>query len=55
MNRVVDALSRKNLLLCEIRANSVGFGILKDLYAKDENFKEAFEDCNDPIAKNREP
>lgn len=55
MNKIGDALSRKNLLLCEIQANNVGFESLKELYAKDVDFKEAFEACNDLIAKNREP
>lgn len=55
MNKVVDVLSRKNLLLCEIQINSVGFEGLKKLYIEDANFKEAYEACLDPICRNNEP
>lgn len=49
MNKVFGALSRKPLLLCEIQTKSVGFEGLKELYAEDADFKEAYEACLDPI------
>lgn len=49
MNKVADALSRMNLLLCEMQTNSVGFESLKESYADDADFKEAFTTCGDPI------
>jgi len=40
-NRVVDALSRRCLLLNEMGVNVVGFDFMRELYEDDANFKEA--------------
>jgi hypothetical protein len=38
-NKVVDALSRKCLLLQEFRVKTLGFENLKDMYAGDADFR----------------
>ena len=38
-NKVVDALSRKCLLLQEFRVKTLGFENLKDMYVGDANFR----------------
>jgi hypothetical protein len=42
-NKVVDALSRKCLLLQEFRLKTLDFDGLRDMYADDPDFKEAYE------------
>jgi hypothetical protein len=42
-NKVVDALSRKCLLLQEFKVKTLGFDDLKDMYADDPDFKEVYE------------
>jgi hypothetical protein len=42
-NKVVDALSRKCLLLQEFKVKTLGFDDLRDMYADDPDFKEAYE------------
>jgi hypothetical protein len=42
-NKVADALSRKSLLLQEFKVRMLGFDDLKDMYADDSDFKEAYE------------
>jgi hypothetical protein len=37
-NKVVDALSRKCLLLQEFRVKTLGFDDLRDMYRDDPNF-----------------
>ena len=44
-NRVVDALSRRHLLLIEMQIEVVGFKELKNLYPKDPNCDEAWKVC----------
>ena len=52
-NRVVDALSRRQLLLAVMQVEVVGFDELKNLYPKDPNFVEAWKACKEPIALDR--
>ena len=40
-NKVVDALSRRHILLIEMQIELVGFKELKDLYLEDPYFFEA--------------
>ena len=52
-NRVVDALSRRQLLLTVMQVEVVGFDELKNLYPEDPNFVEAWNACKEPIAIGR--
>jgi hypothetical protein len=52
-NKVVDALSRKCLLLQEFRVKTLGFGDLRDMYRDDPDFKEAYEVAENPILGDR--
>jgi hypothetical protein len=40
-NKVVDALSRRCLILQEFQVKTLGFEHLKDMYCDDPDFKEA--------------
>jgi hypothetical protein len=48
-NKVVDALSRKCLLLQEFRVKTLGFDDLKEMYVDDQDFKEVYEVAKNPI------
>jgi hypothetical protein len=52
-NKIVDALSRKCLLLQEFRVKTLGFDDLKDMYRDDPDFKEAYEAVKNPILRDR--
>jgi 5-bromo-4-chloroindolyl phosphate hydrolysis protein len=52
-NKVVDALSRKCLLLQELRVKTLGFDDLKEMYQDDLDFKEAYEATENPILRDR--
>jgi hypothetical protein len=52
-NNVVDALSRKCLILQEFRVKTLGFDNLKEMYRGDADFKEAYEACENPILRDR--
>ena len=52
-NRVVDALSRRQLLLTVMQVEVVGFDELKNLYPEDPNFVEAWKACKEPITVDR--
>jgi hypothetical protein len=52
-NKVVDALSRKCLLLQEFKVKTLGFDDLRDMYADDQDFKEAYEVAENPILRDR--
>jgi hypothetical protein len=52
-NKVADALSRKCLLLQEFRAKTLGFDDLRDMYADDPDFKEAYEAAENPVFRDR--
>ena len=52
-NKVVDALSRKRILVQESQIQELGFDFLKELYETDSDFKEAFEACKNPILGDR--
>ena len=54
-NKVVDALSRRALLLQESTIQVLGFENLKDLYQTDTDFKEAYEACQNPLLRNNGP
>jgi hypothetical protein len=52
-NKVVDALSRKCLLMQEFRVKTLGFDNLKEMYRDDPNFKEAYEAYENPFLRDR--
>ena len=43
LNKGADALSRRHLLLSVLASKVLGFEIVKDMYATDEDFKEIYE------------
>jgi hypothetical protein len=50
-NKVADALSRKCFLLQEFKVRTLGFDDLKDMYADDSDFKEAYEAVENPVLR----
>jgi hypothetical protein len=52
---VADALSSKCLLLQEFRFKTLGFENLKDMYAGDVDFVEAYEAAENPFLRDRRP
>jgi hypothetical protein len=52
-NKVIDALSRKCLLMQEFRVKTLGFDNLKEMYKDDPDFKEAYEASENPILRDR--
>jgi hypothetical protein len=52
-NKVVDALSRRCLLMQEFRVKNLGFDNLKEMYRDDPDFKEAYEASENPILRDR--
>ena len=52
-NKVVDALSRRCLILQEIQVKTLGFEHLKDMYCDDPDFKEAYKACVNPMLRDR--
>jgi hypothetical protein len=52
-NKVVDALSRKCLLLQEFKVKTLGFDDLKDMYATDQDFSEAYGAAENPVLRDR--
>jgi len=51
-NKVVDALSRRALLLQESTIQVLGFKHLANLYQTNADFKEAYEACQNPLLRN---
>jgi hypothetical protein len=54
-NKVVDALSRKCLLMQEFKVRTLGFDDLKDMYAGDADFGEVYEAAENPVLRDRSP
>jgi hypothetical protein len=52
-NKIVDALSRKCLLMQEFRVKTLGFDNLKDMYGDDPGFREAYEASENPILRDK--
>jgi hypothetical protein len=48
-NKVVDALSRRCLILQEFQVKTLGFEHLKDMYCDDPDFKEEYKACENPV------
>jgi hypothetical protein len=54
-NKVVDALSRRILILQEFQIKTLGFDHLKEMYHSDPDFGEAYEACANPCAQRQKP
>jgi hypothetical protein len=52
-NIVVDALSRRCLILQEFKVKTLRFEHLKDIYFDDTDLKEAYEACTNPVLRDR--
>ena len=52
-NKVVDALSRRCLIMQEFQVNTLGFEHLKGMYHDDADFKEGYETCVNPVLRDR--
>jgi hypothetical protein len=52
-NKVANALRRKCLLLQEFRVKTLGFGNLRDMYAGDADFVEAYEAAENLVLRDR--
>jgi hypothetical protein len=52
-NKVVDALSRRSLILQEFQVKTLGFDHLKEMYHSDPDFKEAYEACANLVLRDR--
>ena len=50
-NKVVDALSKKCLILQEFRVKTLGFDNLKEMYRDDADFKDAYEACENLVLR----
>lgn len=50
LNKVVDALSRRVMLLTSAHNEIIGFDYLKILYADDEDFHEEWQKCTSGVA-----
>ena len=54
-NRVVDALSRRLLIMQENQIQVLGFEHLRDLYEADIDFQETYRACKNLVEVEREP
>ena len=52
-NKVVDALSWRNLLVKECKIQILGFEFMKELYGQDSDFQEIFEACKSTVNYDR--
>jgi hypothetical protein len=52
-NKVVNALSKKCLLMQEFRVKTLGFDNLKEMYGDDLDFREAYEASENPFLRDR--
>jgi hypothetical protein len=52
-NKVVNALSKRCLILQEFQVKTLGFEHLKDMYCDDTDFKEAYKECTSPVLRDR--
>jgi hypothetical protein len=53
VNKVIDALSRRCLILQEFQVKTLGFEHLKDTHCDDPNFKKANEACENHVLRDR--
>ena len=53
-NQVVDALSRRNVIIQENHVQVLGFEYLRDLYETDSDFQSAYKACKNHVEVSRE-
>jgi hypothetical protein len=54
-NKVVDELSRVNLILHEFQVNVLEFDDLKEMYKDDADFKDAYASCENLVSRDKSP
>jgi hypothetical protein len=52
-NKVVDALSKRILILQGFQIKTLGFDHLKEMYRNDPDFGEAYEACENPVLRDK--
>jgi hypothetical protein len=52
-NKVIDALSRRCLILQEFQVKTLGFEHLKEMYCNDMDFNDTYESCENTMLKDR--
>jgi hypothetical protein len=50
-NKVLDALSRRCLIMHEFKVETLGFEYFKEIYRDDTDFKEAYKACENPFLR----
>jgi hypothetical protein len=53
VDKVVDALSRRCLILQEFQVKTLGFEYLKEMYRDDPYFKESYEACANLVLRDK--
>ena len=53
-NRVVDALSRRSVIIQENQVQVLKFEYFRDLYETDNDFQNAYRACKNPVEVSRE-
>ena len=53
-NRVVDAISRRSIIIQENQVQVLGFEYLKDLYETNSDFQNAYKACKNHVEVSRE-
>ena len=48
-NKVADVLSKISLAIQECKVHILGFEFMKELYAQNSDFQEAYEACKSPV------
>jgi len=51
--KVVDALSKRSLILQEFQVKTLGFEHLKEMYCDDPYFRGAYEACANPVLRDK--
>ena len=52
-NKLIDALSRVNMVLQEVQISTLGFENLIDMYKEDLYFKDIYAACENPVTRKR--
>ena len=52
-NKVANVLSRRRLVIQECEVQILGFEFMKELYAQDTDFQEAYESCKSSVQYDR--